>query len=85
ESQRAIFDLCWPQHWMMTYPGTVPVLVMGAERDRFFPPPAIEATARLYATEAVILPCMAHTMMLDPEWRAAADRIVEWLAAENVG
>ena len=32
-----------------------------------------------YGTEAEIFPNMAHAMMLEPGWRAVAERICGWL------
>jgi pimeloyl-ACP methyl ester carboxylesterase len=56
-----------------------PVLVLGAERDAFIFRGGLEATARTYRTKAEIFPNMAHAMMLEPGWRAVAERICDWL------
>lgn len=58
----------------------IPMLVLGAARDMVFDPGEIEATARAYRTRAVIFD-MAHDMMLEPGWRAVAERIVTWVRA----
>lgn len=78
ESQRALFDLSWPQYLWFTR-AEVPVLVLGAERDALFAPLMIEATARTCGVAAEIFPGMAHAMMLEPDWRKVADRILDWL------
>lgn len=78
ESQRAMFDLAWPQYFWIGAEN-VPVMVLGAERDTFFPPPMIEATAQVYGVAAEIFPDMAHAMMLESDWRKVADRILNWL------
>ena len=57
----------------------VPILVMGATDDRLITPAEVEATARAYQTQAELLPGMAHDMMLEAGWQAAADRILTWL------
>ncbi|AWK88025.1 alpha/beta hydrolase [Azospirillum thermophilum] len=56
-----------------------PFLVMGAERDLLIPPDQVRATARLVGAEPVILPRMGHTIMLEPGWRTAAERIADWV------
>lgn len=56
-----------------------PLLVMGAADDRLISPAEVGATAGAYRTEAVIVPDMAHDMMLEAGWEAVADRILEWL------
>jgi pimeloyl-ACP methyl ester carboxylesterase len=58
---------------------STPILVMGAADDRLISPSEVEATARAYQTQAVMLPDIAHDMMLEAGWRAVADRILIWL------
>jgi pimeloyl-ACP methyl ester carboxylesterase len=57
----------------------IPVLVLGAERDRFIYQGALEQTARTYGTAAEVFPRMAHAMMIDYDWEKAALRILQWL------
>lgn len=57
----------------------VPVLVLGAENDKFVFPGALQATAETYRTRADIFPRMSHAMMLDHEWETVAERIYAWL------
>lgn len=61
-----------------------PLLVLGAANDTIFTPQQIQATARAYATEAIIFPDMAHDMMLEPGWQAVAERIGAWLREQNI-
>ena len=82
ESQRAIFDLSWPQQFFIGRAGTVPVLVIGGESDAFFTTSMIEATALVYGVTAEIFPDIAHAMMLERNWQAVADHIIEWLAGD---
>ena len=58
---------------------TMPLLVLGAANDTIISPGEVEATARAYGTQAELLADMAHDMMLDAGWQAAADRILAWL------
>lgn len=61
-----------------------PVLVMGAENDNVFYRRDMRKTARAYNHKAVILPDMAHDMMLEKNWKKAADVILEWLAGRGL-
>ena len=79
ESQRAVFDLSWPQQFFIGCATHVPALVLGGELDAFFAPAAMESTARMRGVKAEIFPGMAHAMMLEPAWQRVADRIVDWL------
>ena len=55
------------------------LLVLGAARDYFIGPPAIRRTAEAYDAEALVLPGVAHDLMLDAGWRQAAEAMLEWL------
>ncbi|MEY4598779.1 MAG: hypothetical protein RLZZ445_1576 [Pseudomonadota bacterium] len=78
ESQRALFDLSWPQHFWIERTD-IPVQVIGSADDLFFPPSLVEETAELHGVTAEILPDMAHAVMLDVNWVQAAKRLAEWL------
>ena len=80
ESERAVFDLSWPQQFFIGRARGVPVLVLGGAEDAFFSAGMIESTARVYGVKAEIFPGMAHAMMLEPDWQHVADRIIGWLA-----
>jgi alpha-beta hydrolase superfamily lysophospholipase len=60
-----------------------PLLVLGVARDNMIAPREIEATARAYNTQAVIIPDVAHNSMLDPRWQSVAERILAWLNKRN--
>lgn len=62
----------------------VPMLVMGAANDRQISCAEVEATARAYGTRAVIVPDVAHHMMLDTGWPAVAGRMCAWLAEQGL-
>ncbi len=61
-----------------------PMLVLGAAKDAIFSPAEIEATARAYNTQPRMFAGMAHDMMLEPQWQAVADGMLEWLASQQV-
>lgn len=56
-----------------------PLLVLGAKNDRLVRPRQVRRTARAYDAPLMIVPDMAHDMMLEMSWEAAAERIVDWL------
>lgn len=82
ESERALFDLSWPQS-VFFETADIPLLALGAGDDALFPPWMITSSASAYGATAEIIPGMAHAMMLEPDWRTAADRILEWLEAQG--
>ncbi len=57
-----------------------PLLVIGAAADTLFLQWQVERMARAYHTEAVIVPDVAHEMILEDRWQVVADRILAWLA-----
>jgi pimeloyl-ACP methyl ester carboxylesterase len=62
------------------YHGNVPLLFIGAEHDRVFPPSAIQATAHYYKpSDYKTASGVAHEMMLDSNWQEVADIIATWL------
>jgi len=79
ESPRVLFDLALRLHWAPPRAPS-PVFVMGAAGDRISTPDDTKATARHHNVEATILPGMGHMMMLEPEWKDAAQALAEWLA-----
>jgi pimeloyl-ACP methyl ester carboxylesterase len=84
ESSRALADLAWPQHlWIRQAVGT-PTLVLGAERDAFFPVSMIREASAFHNVTPVLFPDMAHVMMLEPGWEHVASTILEWLASSDL-
>ena len=57
------------------------MLVLGAEGDRICTPGEVQATARHHGVEPVIVPGLAHMMMLERQWERAARALSAWLAA----
>jgi alpha-beta hydrolase superfamily lysophospholipase len=55
------------------------LLILGAENDTIFYPEEVEATAKAYQTQPVMFSDMAHDMMLERDWQAVADSILDWL------
>jgi pimeloyl-ACP methyl ester carboxylesterase len=59
----------------------VPLLVLGSTADRVVSARSVQATAKAYGTEPVLLDGVGHLSMLDPQWRAVADRTHAFLKA----
>lgn len=79
ESIRAICDmalLCW--RWPPSTP-QLPVLVLGGELDRVFPPYMIQRVARRWNADMQLVPAAGHALIVDEHWQACARRILEWL------
>lgn len=56
-----------------------PTLVIAAERDALFTVHEQAALADKYSTEAAVVPGAGHDLMLDTQWRQAADLVVDWI------
>ena len=80
ESPRALIDLSLRLHWQLPERGDTPLLVLGAAGDRICTPDDVDATARHHGVEAVILPGLAHMMMLERGWEAPARALARWIA-----
>jgi pimeloyl-ACP methyl ester carboxylesterase len=78
ESPRAILDLTLPWHKVRP-PKSVRPFVLGVTGDRIATPGDVRATASFYETTATLVPGLAHMMMLERDWEAAAKPLLEWL------
>ena len=61
-----------------------PMLVLGAADDGMVTNAEVRATARAYRTDAEFFADMGHNMMLEPGWRAVAERIDAWLTIRDL-
>lgn len=61
-----------------------PLLVIGAAEDAVIGVSDVRATAKAHHTEAVILPNMAHDVMLEANWKSVADKVLEWMTARGL-
>ena len=57
----------------------IPVMVIGGERDAVFPPFATSHTALRWNAREICIPDCGHMLMLEHQWRAAADALARWL------
>jgi len=61
-----------------------PLLVIGAENDAVIKPWMVQRTAKIYGTQAVIFPDMAHDVMLEAGWEKVAKRVLDWLEEKGL-
>lgn len=78
ESARVLFDLAMRLHWAEPQ-ATSPVFVMGASADQIANPEDVRSTAEHHGVKATILPGMGHMLMLEPEWKDAAQALAAWM------
>jgi len=83
ESPRALLDLTLRLH------GGKPVaparlFVLGSHDDRISTPNDVNATASLYGVTPTLIRGLAHMMMLERDWEAAALPLLDWLEREIV-
>jgi pimeloyl-ACP methyl ester carboxylesterase len=79
ESQRAILDMTV---FNLPAPASVaptPTLVLAAADDALFSVNENRYTASVYDAEFTVIPNIAHAMMLEPHWQAAAAALEDWL------
>jgi hypothetical protein len=54
--------------------------VLGAEGDRLCLPDDVRATARHHGVDPVIVPGLAHMLMLEPDFDRALVPLLAWLS-----
>src|SRR5437667_5720034 len=81
ESPRALLDLTLRLHDGKPV-APLPLLVLGASGDRISTPRDVKATASLYGVAPLIIPGLAHMMMLERDWPTAAQPLLDWLEKE---
>lgn len=59
---------------------TCPLLVIGAQEDRFIPKSIAERVARRYQAPIRLLQGHAHMNVLEPGWEAVAEMVSQWVA-----
>lgn len=58
---------------------SVPLLILGSKRDYLFSEKTTINIGKTYKTKPVIFPNISHDMMLDPDWRTVADKILAFI------
>lgn len=57
----------------------IPILVLGSYSDHLFAEKSLQHLAKFYQVKPIIFADMCHDIMLDPEWKQAADKIAAFL------
>ncbi len=84
ESGRITFDLLGFNLPNVFKIPKIPMLVLGAENDAFFPVSVIRNTAETYSADLHIFANTAHAMMLERNWREVADYMITWLKKQKI-
>jgi len=84
ESHRASWDMSLFDLPSLSNIARPPMLVLGAEHDVLIPPDQVCMTARSYGVSPTILPDLGHGMMMETDWRIAADPILYWLKSQGL-
>lgn len=79
ESQRAIRDMAMIAWRLPARRPSLPMLVVGGERDAVFSSDLLPFTAARWQAEVAVIPRAGHTLMLDAHWEVAAAKIAGWL------
>ena len=79
ESHRAIWDMSLFDLPFLSRMKVPPMLVLGGEYDVLIPPEQVRMTAAHYGVKARILPGLGHGLMMESDWRLAAEPIVSWM------
>ena len=83
ESQRAIREMALIGLRLPVPRPSLPMLVIGGERDAVFPHNLLPFTAARWKADVAVVPKAGHTIMLDAHWEAAAERIARWLEQQD--
>jgi pimeloyl-ACP methyl ester carboxylesterase len=79
ESYRALFDNGRGIPWK-PLKNNPPLLIVEAGRDAVISPKRLAETAKLYGTDLERLDDLAHDVMIDVEWKKAAELVNGWLS-----
>lgn len=83
ESFRAFLDMLFlALHKPRRVP--IPTLFLAAGRDFVVDNKALEKTARAFGSDFILLPELAHDMMLDTHWEKACEKLHAWLQEKGL-
>ncbi len=85
ESQSICVELLNPVRPPLPLPqGSLPILVIGGDRDVLVPSFALYETASYFDAELEVLPGAPHGLMLDTSWwKITADKTLAWLESKG--
>ncbi len=72
-----------PEPWRA--PGLPPILTLGGAEDRLVSLTDLYATAAYYGSRPIALSGMGHVPMIEPDWRRAAEPVLDWLDRAVLG
>ncbi|QOS80432.1 alpha/beta hydrolase [Paenibacillus sp. JNUCC31] len=78
ESNRVGMEMC-RRIVPRIFPVQVPLLIIGSQSDNLFAEKSLRHLGKAYHVEPIIFADMCHDMMLDPNWKQAADKIATFL------
>lgn len=84
ESYLAFLGMLYPRV-KRNFHTKIPMLVLGAENDNIFSSEEMMRTAERYEADLLILPDIAHDMMLDVNYQQTADALLRWIKEGEVG
>ena len=79
ESTRAIAELMALALRLPARKPKIPALVIGGELDALFAANRLYMTASGWNAETCVIARAGHMLMMDPQWRSAAQKIDDWL------
>jgi pimeloyl-ACP methyl ester carboxylesterase len=80
ESMRALTELMALALRMPGKKPRIPALVIGGQNDALFAANRLYMTASGWNGETCVIQGASHMLMMDPQWRVAAEKIDDWLA-----
>jgi len=82
ESMRALTELMALALRLPANKPKIPALVIGGELDALFAANRLYMTASGWNGETCVIPRAGHMLMMDPQWRSAAQKIDDWLGVK---
>jgi pimeloyl-ACP methyl ester carboxylesterase len=80
ESPRVLLDLSLRLHWQLPERHGAALFVLGAAGDRICTADDVHATASHHGVDGVVVPGLAHMLMLERQWERPAKELLRWLA-----
>ncbi|MBN1286131.1 MAG: alpha/beta hydrolase [Anaerolineae bacterium] len=73
-----------PPFWAPAEEVRAPMLWLAAEKDTLIGEPAARQSAAHYKADYVVVPDAGHNLMMEHNYRATAEQVRDWLAAQGV-
>ena len=79
ESQRAVAEMAMPQFGLSFRRRQLPTLVIGGINDAVFPASMLHFMGSAWNADVHRAEGAGHMLMLDPQWQAVAEHMLEWM------